>query len=224
MGIKEEGENTTFKHRDGIFWTVGLVLTALAVSLAAKSGFGVSMVVAPAYVLHLKMVEFFPWFSFGVSEFLTQFLLTVTMIIIVREFRLRYILTFGTAAIYGAILDFWRKLVGADIPDEMTWRIFYAVCGIVICSFAISLMFRTSWPQEAYDMFVKDISEHFGIDTDKFKWVYDITSLLIAIALMLIMFHRFSLQMIGVGTLVTTLVNAPLIAMFGRAVDRVCRD
>ena len=208
------------RWRDGIFWAVGLTLIALAVSLSARSGFGVSMIVAPAFVLHLKLVEFFPWFSFGVAEFLVQFVLIVLMILITKKFQVKYVLTFGTAAIYGVILDFWRRIVGTDIPDELWLRIFFAACGIVICGFAVALMFRTSWPQEAYDMFVKDMSEYFGVELSKFKWGYDITMLLIAIALMLLMFHRFSFQMIGIGTLVTTAVNSPVIAAWGRLIDR----
>lgn len=208
------------KYKDGIFWAVGLTLTAMAVSLAAKSGFGVSMVVAPAYVLHLKLVSYLPWFSFGVSEFIVQVLLIAAMVSIVKGFRMKYLLTFCTAFIYGVILDLWRKLFGTDIPEELLYRILFAAGGIIICSFAISLMFRTTWPQESYDMFVKDVSEHLGIDTDKFKWAYDISSLLIAVALMLILFHKFSFEMIGIGTVVTTFVNAPLIAFFGRIVDK----
>ena len=208
------------KYHDGIFWAVGLILIALSVSLSAKSGFGVSMIVAPAYVLHFKVSETLPWFSFGAAEFTVQLLLIIAMIAITKELKLRYILTFGTAALYGVILDFWRRLVGTDIPEQMGLRIFYAACGIVICAFAIALMFRTTWPQEAYDMFVKDISEYLKIDIDRFKWGYDIASLLTAIALMLILFGRFSLEMVGFGTLITTLVNAPLIAAFGRLIDR----
>ena len=123
----------TIKYRDGIFWAVGLTLTALSVSLAARSGFGVSMIVAPAYVLHLKVVEFLPWFSFGVSEFLVQLSLIVAMAVIVREIRLKFILSFGTAAIYGVVLDLWRKLVGTEIPEEMGLRVLFAILGIVIC-------------------------------------------------------------------------------------------
>jgi hypothetical protein len=37
---------------------------------------------------------------------------------------------------------------------------------------------------------------------------------------MLILFHTFSFEMIGPGTLVTTIVNAPLITMFGRLIDK----
>lgn len=211
----------TQRYRDGIFWAVGLVLTALSVCLSAKGGFGVSMVVAPAYVLHLKLVEYLPWFSFGVGEFCTQLALIIAMIAVVKEVRLKYILTFGTAAIYSVTLDMWRKIFGTDIPDEIGMRLFYAACGILICGFAIALMFRTSWPQQSYDMFVKDVSEHLRIDTDKFKWGYDIGSLLTAIVLMLVLFRTFSFKMIGPGTLVTTLVNSPVIAMFGRLVDKV---
>jgi len=224
MTENKNGKPDRTAVREGLFWAVALVLIAFAVSLAAKSGFGVSMVVAPAYVLHLKLAETFPWFSFGVSEFVVQFLLILAMIAITKTIRLKYVLTFGTAAIYGVILDFWRGIVGTDVPGSTGLRIFYAACGIVICAFAIALMFRTSWPQEAYDMFVKDVSEHYGISTDKFKWGYDIASLLTAIALMLLLFHRFSFRMIGIGTLVTTVVNAPLIALFGKGIDKVFRE
>ena len=209
------------KVRDGIFWAVGLTLTALSVCLAARSGFGVSMVVAPAYILHLKAVEYLPWFSFGVSEFVVEILLILAMIVIVREIRLKYILTFGTAVIYGAVLDMWRGVFGTDIPDDLGQRLLFASLGIVICAFAIALMFRTSWPQQSYDMFVKDVSEHLKIDTDRFKWGYDIASLATAIVLMLALFRTFSFNMIGPGTLVTTVVNAPLIALAGKVIDRV---
>ena len=133
------GGNMAWRCRDGIFWAVGLALTALAVCLSAKSGFGVSMVVAPAYVLHLKMVEYLPWFSFGVSEFFIELFLIFAMIAIVKEVRLKYILTFGTAAIYGVTLDMWRSVFGTAVPDQIGLRLFYAACGILICGLLVAV-------------------------------------------------------------------------------------
>ncbi|MBR5264323.1 MAG: hypothetical protein IKV50_06480, partial [Clostridia bacterium] len=50
-------------------YVLGLILCALGVCFSANSGFGVSMVVAPAYVLHCKLEPLLPFFSFGVAEY-----------------------------------------------------------------------------------------------------------------------------------------------------------
>ena len=39
-------------------WLFGIILCPLGVCLSAKSGLGVSMVVAPAYVLYLKLSQY----------------------------------------------------------------------------------------------------------------------------------------------------------------------
>ena len=41
-------------------YVMGMILCPLGVCLSAKSGFGVSMVVAPAYVLYLRISETLP--------------------------------------------------------------------------------------------------------------------------------------------------------------------
>lgn len=43
-----------------IAYVLGIILCPLGVCLSAKSGFGVSMVVAPAYVLYLRISETIP--------------------------------------------------------------------------------------------------------------------------------------------------------------------
>ena len=70
----------------------GLVLLALGTALMERSDFGVSMVVAPAYILHLKVSEFLPFFSFGMAEYTLQAALLVVMMIILRRVRLSYFL------------------------------------------------------------------------------------------------------------------------------------
>ena len=50
-------------------YAVGTLLLALGTALTAYGGFGISMVVAPAYLLHLKLVQLLPFFSFGVAEY-----------------------------------------------------------------------------------------------------------------------------------------------------------
>ena len=71
-----------------------------------------------------------------------------------------------------------------------------------------------------YELIVKELTEKTGADMHKVKWIYDISSLAVAILLMLLFFHRFSFDQIGVGTLLVTVLNTPLIAMFGKLLDR----
>ena len=55
-----------------IAYLFGILLLALGNSFSAYADFGMSMVVAPAYVLHLALVDILPWFSFGVAEYTVQ--------------------------------------------------------------------------------------------------------------------------------------------------------
>lgn len=204
---------------DVLFWAVGIILTALGTCFAAKSGFGVSMVVAPAYVLHLKVSETLSWFTFGVAEYCVQGLLIIIMIIALRGVRLKYLLSFVTTMIYGQVLDFWRRIFGEEVAGSIPSRVAYAAFGILIVALAIAMMFRTCLPQEAYEMFVKEISGHFGLNINRFKWIFDLSCLAAAIILMLAFFHTFSYNMVGIATLVIAFINAPLIALSGKIID-----
>ena len=72
---------------------------------------------------------------------------------------------------------------------------------------------------------MKDVAENFGFATTKVKWIFDTTALLLAIALMLVLLGTFALNVVGLNTILSTIVNAPLIGLFGRLMDkRYCFD
>ena len=74
-------------------------------------------------------------------------------------------------------------------------------------------------------MLVKDVSENFSPATTKVKWIFDITALLLAIVLMLVLLGTFALNVVGLNTILSTIVNAPLIGLFGKLMDkRFCFD
>lgn len=209
--IKKMGETS---------WVLGTVLCGLGVCLSANSGFGVSMVAAPAYILYIKMNSFFPWLTFGMTEYFLQGTLVLFCCVVMGRFKWKYLLSFGTAICYGFCLDFWRILFGTAVYPLLWQRIFSGIAGMLITAFAIALFLRTYLPQEAYELVVKELTEKTGANMHKIKWIYDITSLVAAVLLMLFFFHRFSLDMIGIGTLLLTLCNTPLIALFGRILDK----
>jgi len=203
-------------------WFFATVLCSLGVSLSAKSGFGVSMVVAPSFVVSNFLQPIAPFFTFGNTEYVMQGLFIIVLIAVVGKFKIKYPLSFVTSVIYGLLLDLCRMLIGTDIPDELYIRIIYMIAGALVTAFAIALYLRTYLPQQGYDMFVYEIATEKKKNMTVVKWIYDISSLVLAIVLMLILFGTFDLEMVGIGTLILTVINTPLIAAFGKLFDKFC--
>ncbi len=219
--IRKEG--SSMKQKRGRIaeaaWVAAVIICGFGVCLSAKSGFGVSMVVAPAYVIYLKISQALPWFTFGMAEYCLQGVVIIILSIVVRRFKWKYPLSFGTAICYGFALDAWRGVFGTEVYTQMYQRCLACAAGAVITAFAIALFLRTYLPQEGYELVVKEISDKFNLNMNKVKWIYDCSSLGTAIILMLLLFKRLSFEMIGAGTLIMTVINTPIIAMFGKILD-----
>ena len=201
-------------------YILGTALCAFGVSFSAKSGLGVSTVVAPAFVLSAFLEPINGFFTFGNVEYVLQGALLITLAIVLRRLKISYPLSFLTAVFYGLTLDAFRLLVGTDIADELWLKIIYAVVGALTTELSIALILRSYLPQQAYDFSVKEISVVKGKNLGKVKWIYDVSSLAVAIALMLVFFGEFRFSLIGVGTLVLAFVNAPMISILGKLIDR----
>ena len=202
-------------------YVLSLVLCSLGVCLSAKSGLGVSMVVAPTYVLHVYLSKFSPFFTFGTMEYIVQTVVVLAIAIIVGKFKLKYPLAIVTSIIYGLMLDGWRLVFGTQAFSELHLQIIFMALGALITAIAIALSLRSFMPQQGYDMFVYEVAHEKNLNINKVKWAYDIISLTLAIGLMLVLFGKFDLSLIGVGTVVLTIINTPLIAFFGSLLDKV---
>lgn len=200
-------------------YVAGIILCPLGVCLTAKSGFGVSMVVAPAYVLSQKISGTAAWFTFGKAEYILQGMLLLVLGIVLKKFKWKYLLSFVTAFIYGNILDFWFNLLGEMEYDILWQKMAACTAGIIINALAIAFFLRTYLPQEAYEMFVKEIAEGFCFKITVVKWIFDILALILAIVFMLMAFRKFAWNIVGWNTFLAAAVNAPLIGVFGKFLD-----
>ena len=209
-----------------IFYTelayiLGLIVLAIGTAMMERADFGVSMVVAPAYLFYLKMSQIFPFFTFGMAEYLFQGILLILMMVILRKFRLSYLFSFATAVIYGFSLDgaMWlvSKLPGTDVMANV---LFYIV-GLLACSLGISFLFHTYISPEVYELWVKEMSERRGINIYKYKTGYDCVSCLIAIFLSFFFFGFGHFEGVKLGTVICALVNGFTISLFTRALERI---
>lgn len=201
-------------------WIFGLIFCALGVCLTVRCDFGVSMIIAPGYILYLKLSEFIPWFTLGMSQYLVQGSLIVALSIFMRKFKLKYIMCFFTAVVHGIFVDLWNAILQPIPCESLLERMIFFVIGTSITSLAIALMLRTYLPQEVHELVVKEFSLKSKISVNKVKWVYDISFLALGIILMICLFRTFSLEMIGIGTVVMTILNTPLITLWGKLLDK----
>ncbi len=195
-------------------YVLGILFLALGTALMEKAGFGVSMVVAPSYLLHLKISQTYPAYTFGTSGYVFQAALLVLLAVILRRFKISSLFSFVTAVVFGYVLDFMILLL-AKLPSEgFAVRSIYYVLGVLVCAAGISFLFHTYIAPEAYELFVKEVSEHFGKNINSVKTAYDICSCCLGIILSFLFFDFGHFEGVKLGTILCSLVNGRLIGMF----------
>ena len=106
------------------------------------------------------------------------------------------------------------------------------IVGDVITAFGVACFFRTYMPLQVYELFVAELTARFGLNITKTKSVFDISLLVISVILALVLFGDASnfdwstigyasFHSIGLGTLVTTAINSPIIGLMGKLIDKL---
>ncbi len=203
-----------------VAYLIGVLLLAFAVAMITAADFGVSMIVAPSLILSLKL----GFLTFGQCEYLIQGILFVAMCIAAKKIKPIYFFSFFTTVFYGAALDLFR-LIPIFNPNvfppqsfHLLVRIAFFIVAETLTGLALAFAFKTYVYPQTNDFFVKFLSSKFNIDLTKFKRIYDFSFLFLAIAMSLIFFGGF--KGIGIGTIILTVVNGPLIGFFTKFVDK----
>lgn len=204
-----------------LIYVLAVIVLSFATAMLAAADLGMSMVVAPAYIVSLKVKAL----TFGQAEYIVQGMLFILFCVLMKKVRRLYFFSFVSGLIYGAVLDFWRMVIPRFDPERfvpgslpLSIRIVYFIVGFLLNSLGVALYFKTYFYPQVYEFFVKGIGRRFEIELSKFKIGFDMTCLVIAIVLSFSLFY--GLVGIGVGTVVLALGNGALIGFYGRWMDR----
>jgi len=213
-------------NKRSVFYTelayvFGLLTLAVGTALMTKGDFGVSMIVAPAYLLHLKLSQIVPFFSFGMAEYCLQVVILLLTVIAVRKFKPYYLFAIITAVLYGVVLDGAMLLVSFIPFSGIASRLVTYILGLCFSGAGVSLMFHTYITPESYELFVKEISDKFKLNITVFKTCYDCTSCVAALIMSFAFFGFGRFEGIGVGTVIVAFVNGWVIGMFTKLFERV---
>ncbi len=192
-------------------YVFGILILAIGTAFMERGNFGMSMVVAPAYILHLKISEFLPFFSFGMAEYTLQFVLLILLAAVMRRVKIGYLLSFVTAVIYGFTLDLCLWAVSFLPGEGIAARLIFFLLGMVLCSVGVAMLFRTYFPPEAYELFVKEMAERYHFSISKCKTVYDCVSCLLSIVLSFAFFGLWHFEGVKLGTVFCALINGWMI-------------
>lgn len=222
------------KRASELLWLFGVIFVALGVAICSKADLGVSMIAAPTFIVYEAIAHLWSDFSLGVTEYLLQGVILILLCLVIRRFRFRYLFAFAVAVIYGYVLNFFVWALG-DVPFTAVWlRWIMLIVGNCITAFGVACFFRTYMPLQVHELFVAELVDRFRLKLNKTKAVFDISLLVVSVLLALILFGdaptfdwstigRRSFHSLGLGTLVTTAMNSPVIALMGKLIDR-CFD
>ena len=203
-----------------VAYVFAIITLAFAVAMITMTGFGVSMVVAPAYILSQKV----SFLTFGQSEYVIQSILFIIFCILMRKVKAVYFSSFLTCILYGAVLDLWRLVpvfnqnITSSDDFSIATRIVFFVLGMLLTALAIALFFKTYLYPQVYDFFVKGVSEKFGFNRTITKTCFDASCLLLGTIMTLLFFHKF--VGINFGTLIMTALNGTIIGFFSKLLDK----
>lgn len=201
-------------------YVLGIICLTIGSALMTRADFGLSMVVAPAYLLHLKISQLLPFFTFGMAEYSLQAVLLIAMGLVLRGFKLSFLFSFVTAVFYGVTLDFQLWLLGKLPMNGMSGRAIFFVIGMLFCSAGVSFLFHTYIAPEAYELFVKEISHKYKKNINVVKTIYDCSSCFVAVCMSFAFFGMWHFEGVKLGTIFCALVNGALIGVFSRLYER----
>lgn len=203
-----------------IIYVLAVVILAFSVCLATAADFGVSMIVAPAYILSIK----FPVLTFGQWEYVTQGILFIIFCIIMKRFHWTYLVSFFTCLFYGAVLDLWR-LIPIFNPNvtppgsfDLGIRIMFFVVGIILTSFSIALFNRCYICPQVVDLVPQGICKKYKFKFAYVKYAFDGTYLALGLTLSLIFFG--GIVGLSFGTAIMFVINGFFISFLMKLLDK----
>ena len=162
---------------------------------------------------------------------MVQGIILVILCLLIRRFKWRYLLAFAVAVVYGYTVNFFLWILGPISFDAVWLRWIMLIAGNLITGFGVACFFNTYLSQQIFELFVSELTQRYGLEIGRVKWLFDISLLAVSVILALALFRdaaefhwpaigHTSFHNLGLGTLVTTAINSPIIQFMSRQIKR----
>lgn len=196
----------------------GIFFLSLSTALLAKSGLGVSLASAPAYVLYVK-ASLTQSVTFGTAEYTFQAFVLITLFAIRGRPKKAYLFSFLSTLIYAFTLDAILNIL-KFIPLNMYVRILYVALASLIGPLAIALLSHTYITSYSYTFFIDEISDMLRFDKKAVFWSLYSLSGVIAVGLSFYFFGTGRFVGASVGSLFYTLASIFLLRPWEKFIEK----
>lgn len=202
------------------FGTLGLAFVAAGVAFSIKSDLGTSPISCPPYVLSLK-----GWLTVGEFTALMHCLFILLQVALLRKnFKWKYLMQIPAAIVFGALTDLFILACDSLVADTYTARLAYMCISLLLTAVGVSLEVRSKAWMVAGEMTVAAIAEVSGKKFSSVKIFFDITLVLIASAISLLLFSNplgdGHYNVIREGTIISAVFTGMLMKITDKFIDR----
>lgn len=184
-----------------VCYFVGLFIMTIGIALSVKSDLGVSPVSSIPYTLTVC------WgIEMGKATILFHCVLIVIQVLILRRnFKLKSLLQLPVGIVFGYFTTFCNSLAG-HLPstDNIFIRIVMILISVVLVAIGIFMYLPADIMPLAGEGVMQAVSDTLKIEFAKVKIAFDITMVVISLAVCLIVLH--TLGSVGAGTAISAIL------------------
>lgn len=195
-----------------IAFVLGMLINSLCLCLLIKSSFGVSTLSSVPLVLSLIFTKL----SLGTWTTLIQTLTIIILVIVTKQPRVGYLLSFAVGVVFGLMVDLFSPIINS-LPDGLPFQILYFILGFVGMSFGAALFILCKLPIMPFDTFVRDFSLYTGMSVKRVKTTYDAICVGISLTLSFAFLHHMA--GVGVGTILCIFLVGRLTQWFKQKLE-----
>ena len=200
-----------------IIYVLAIVILAFAVNLMSMANLGMSMIVCPAYIISEK----FDFLTYGQAEYLIATMVFIIFCLVMKRFKISYLLSYLTGILYALFSDLIKILVpifNQNLTISMNMKIGYFFIGMILSGLAVALFYKTYLYPQVYDFFIKVVAQKYQISIKIFKTCFDCSFLVISFIISYVLFGE--LVGIGIGTVIMACCNGMMIEQFQKIIDQ----
>lgn len=182
------------------FFILGVAINSFGVAFITKSALGTSQISSVPYVLSLWN----PNISFGMFTFLFNMLFILGQVLLLRrEFQPLQFLQIAVNVLFSGLIDVSMALLGFFQPETLPVRLISLLAGCLILAVGITIEVAPDTLVVPGEGIVRALSRVTGKPFGTMKVYFDVTLIVIAVALSFLFFGR--LNGIGIGTVISAL-------------------
>lgn len=202
----EKMKNNTAKRY--LFFLIGILINAFGVALITKAALGTSPISSVPYVLSLRFTP-----TLGAFTFVMNLLFIILQpVLLRRDYQPIQLLQIVVNIVFSWFIDVSMNLLGWLEPQNIAVELIVLLLGCAVLGFGISVEVAPDVLLVPGEGLVGALTAASGRRFGSVKVAFDVTLVLISLALSLLFFHR--LNGLGLGTVISALLVGRFVNLY----------